>query len=310
VKVVLTGEGGDEMFAGYDMFREAKVRRFWGRVPDSELRPLLLERLYPYLRRSPVARRTMAREYFGRDRQDWAAPGFSHRPRWRSASALFRLFAPDVRRVAEQANVDRRLLESCPPDFPRWSDLSQDQYLEVRTLLTGYLLASQGDRMLMAHSVEGRFPFLDTEVTGLANSLPPSFKLRGLDEKYILKRVGKGLVPDEIIARPKQPYRAPDAAAFTGDPVPDWVREVTSPHHLADAGVFNPAAVDLLWRKSRLAAPATNADNMALVGVLSTGLLHEQLRAPRQPMPAMEFGTLVDRAIPVESRGEGIQDDD
>jgi len=144
-------------------------------------------------------------------------------------------------------------------------------------------------------------------VTGLANSLPPSFKLRGLDEKYILKRVGKGLVPDEIIARPKQPYRAPDAAAFTGDPVPDWVREVTSPHHLADAGVFNPAAVDLLWRKSRLAAPATNADNMALVGVLSTGLLHEQLRAPLQPMPAMEFGTLVDRATPsagsVKSRG-------
>ena len=257
VKVVLTGEGGDEMFAGYDLFREAKVRRFWGRAPESELRPLLLERLYPYLGRSPVARRTMAREYFGRDREHWAEPGFSHRPRWRSASALFRLFTPGVRQIAGEARVDRRLLESRPPEFDRWSHLSQDQYLEVRTLLTGYLLASQGDRMLMAHSVEGRFPFLDTEVGRLANSLPPAYKLRGLNEKYILKRVAQGLVPDEIIARPKQPYRAPDATAFTVDPVPDWVGELTSRSRLADAGLFDPAAVDLLWRKCRASASPT-----------------------------------------------------
>jgi asparagine synthase (glutamine-hydrolysing) len=296
VKVVLTGEGGDEMFAGYDLFREAKVRRFWGRAPESELRPLLLERLYPYLRRSPVTRRTMAREYFGRDREHWAEPGFSHRPRWRSASALFRVFAPDVRQVAERANVGQRLLESRPPEFDRWSALSQDQYLEVRTLLTGYLLASQGDRMLMAHSVEGRFPFLDTEVTRLANALPPTYKLRGLNEKYILKRVARGLIPDEIIARPKQPYRSPDAAAFTADPVPDWVGEVTGRRQLVDAGMFDPAAVERLWRKCRAATSPSNADNMALVGVLSTGLLHETLRAAPQPVPAIEFATVVDRA--------------
>ena len=69
----------------------------------------------------------------------------------------------------------------------------------MRTLLSGYLLSSQGDRMLMAHSVEGRFPFLDTDVVELANSLPPSYKLRGLDEKHVLKRAAAGLVPDAII---------------------------------------------------------------------------------------------------------------
>ena len=66
-KVVLTGEGADEMFAGYDLFREAKVRRFWAKAPTSKMRPLLLSRLYPYLARSPVAEQAMARKFFGRN---------------------------------------------------------------------------------------------------------------------------------------------------------------------------------------------------------------------------------------------------
>jgi asparagine synthase (glutamine-hydrolysing) len=157
----------------------------------------------------------------------------------------------------------------------------------------------------MAHSVEGRFPFLDTEVARLANSLPPTYKLRGLNEKYVLKRVAQGLVPDEIIARPKQPYRAPDATAFTFDPVPEWVGDVTSRRQLADAGIFDPAAVDRLWRKCRASATPSNADNMALVGVLSTGLLHEYLRASPQPLPTIDFATMVDRAA-LLSAGPGL----
>ena len=70
--------------------------------------------------------------------------------------------------------------------------------------------------MLMAHGVEGRFPFLDHHVIALANSLPPRYKLRVLEEKYVLKQAARGIVPDEIIARPKQPYRAPDASSFAG----------------------------------------------------------------------------------------------
>ena len=298
IKVVLTGEGADEMFAGYDLFREGKIRRFWGRQPASTLRPRLLERLYPYLARSPVAQRTMAREFFGRDRERWAEPGFSHQTRWQSAAALQRLLAADVHREAKRVDVTERLLASLPGGFPRWSFLAQDQYLEVRTLLSGYLLSSQGDRMLMAHSVEGRFPFLDVNVMQLANSLPDSFKLHGLDEKHVLKRAAEGLVPDEIIRRPKQPYRAPDALSFVGAGSPDWVAEITSERAVAEAGIFDPIAVGRLWRKCRdsvSGAPFSNADNMALVGVLSTGLLHEHLvrRAPPRSAPP-EFDIVVD----------------
>jgi len=298
IKVVLTGEGADEMFAGYDLFREGRIRRFWGRQPTSTLRPRLLERLYPYLARSPVAQTTMAREFFGRDRQRWAEPGFAHQTRWQSAAALQRLLAADVRHEAKQVDVTERLLASLPGGFPRWSFLAQDQYLEVRTLLSGYLLSSQGDRMLMAHSVEGRFPFLDVNVVELANSLPDSFKLHGLDEKHVLKCAADGLVPDEIIRRPKQPYRAPDALSFVGPGSPDWVAEITTERAVAEAGIFDPTAVGRLWRKCRdLAGGAqfSNADNMALVGVLSTGLLHQQLVrvAPARSVP-LEFDTVVD----------------
>jgi asparagine synthase (glutamine-hydrolysing) len=300
IKVVLTGEGADEMFAGYDLFREGKVRRFWARQPGSALRPRLLERLYPYLARSPVAQRSMAREFFGRGLESWAAPGFAHEPRWRSATALQRLFAASLREEVRRTDVVGRLLASLPAEFGAWTHLAQDQYLEARTLLSGYLLSSQGDRMLMAHSVEGRFPFLDRDVVELANALPLSFKLRGLDEKHVLKRAARGLVPDEILRRPKQPYRAPDALSFLDAAAPDWVGELVRERAVEDAGVFDPIGVDRLWRKCRAAAsgaaPLSNADDMALVGVLSTGLLHEQLvrRAPSR-VERMEFRTVVDR---------------
>nr|MBA3538331.1 asparagine synthase (glutamine-hydrolyzing) [Deltaproteobacteria bacterium] len=88
IKVVLTGEGADEMLAGYDIFREARVRRFWAREPHSTRRPLLLQKLYPYLSRSPQRAKAMAREFFGRDLDRANDLEFAHLPRWRSAQAL------------------------------------------------------------------------------------------------------------------------------------------------------------------------------------------------------------------------------
>jgi asparagine synthase (glutamine-hydrolysing) len=205
-----------------------------------------------------------------------------------------------MRAAAGEVDVIARLIASLPTDFSRWSSLAQDQYLEVRTLLMGYLLSSQGDRMLMAHSVEGRFPYLDMDVVALANALPPSFKLRVLDEKHVLKRAAAGLVPDAIIHRSKQPYRAPDARSFV-DPagMSAWVGEILSEPAIRDAGVFDPTAVTRLWTKVRAQPadrPFSNADNLALVGILSTGLLHELLVRPAPERgAAISFQTVIDR---------------
>ncbi|HEX7840535.1 MAG TPA: asparagine synthase-related protein, partial [Kofleriaceae bacterium] len=305
IKVVLTGEGADEMFAGYDVFREARVRRFWAREPRSRLRPRLLDRLYPYLLRSPASARAMARQFFARDLDRPDAPDFAHAPRWRATMALQRVFSAELRQELAAGDPDgdpiARLIATLPAEFGGWDPLARDQYLEIRTLLSGYILASQGDRVAMANSVEARFPFLDTGVVELACSLPADYKLHVLDEKHVLKRAAEGLVPASILRRPKQPYRAPDALALCQDPVPAWVTEELAPAAIADAGVFDPDAVARLWRKCRdhAAAPLSNADNMALTGVLSTQLLHRQLIRARPDRNApIEMRTVIDHAQP------------
>jgi len=298
IKVVLTGEGADEMFAGYDLFREGKVRRFWARRPASSMRPRLLERLYPYLQRSPVSQQAMARAFFGQNLEGAAQPGFAHDLRWKSASALKRLFAAGMRDAIGSRDVRALLLSTLPEDFGSWSHLGQDQYLEVRTLLSGYILSSQGDRMLMANSVEGRFPFLDPDVVALANSLPDAYKLRVLDEKHVLKRVSKGLIPPSVAARKKQPYRAPDALSFVGPSAPAWVHERLAEDAVRAAGVFDPRPVTALWKKCQARqdeSQFSNADNMAVVGVLSTQILHEKLIASQPQSAPIELRTLVER---------------
>ncbi|QCI63223.1 asparagine synthase (glutamine-hydrolyzing) [Phreatobacter stygius] len=298
VKVVLTGEGADEMFAGYDLFREGKVRRFWGRQPASTFRARLLERLYPYLTRSPVQQQAMARQFFGRDIQAYRAPGFAHDTRWRTTSAIKRLFSADMRAEAARRDAVAELIARLPPEFSRWSFLAQDQHLEIQTLLSGYLLSSQGDRMLMAHSVEGRFPFLDEDVMALANSLPAAYKLRVLDEKHVLKRVAEPIVPAEIVTRKKQPFRAPNALCFVASDAPAYVADALSETALRRANVFDPPSVARLLSKCKAQAEAgdgdlSNSDNMALVGVLSTQLLHHEFIAGL-PAPARSVELRVD----------------
>ena len=240
----------------------------------------------------------MARQFFGQGLAAWREPGFGHDLRWRAAESLRRLLSPDVRASFATSDPRARLLSRLPAEFSRWSPLAQDQYLEVRTLLSGYLLSAQGDRMLMAHSVEGRFPFLDRHVTALADSLPARFKLSGLDEKHVLKRVAAAFVPPEILARPKQPYRAPDALAFAGSRC-EWIDEMTGPAAVTAAGVFAPAAAERVMAKCRARGrdgQFSNVDNIAVVGLLSTQLVFDQfIRARPAIGPAVPVRTLVDR---------------
>lgn len=270
--VVLTGEGADEVLGGYELFREAKIRRWWAKAPDSERRPRLLGRLYPYLELHDPRQRAYATRFFavGLERPD--DPFFSHLPRWANA-ARSKLFLSAALRESLSEPATTTLARQLPAAWPHWHPLCRAQYLEVQTLLRGYLLATQGDRMLMANSVEGRFPYLDHRLIEFAARLPPRLKIKVLNEKYLLKRALRERLPAGVLRRSKQPYRAPDAALFAGQWPEAW-EAVLSPAALRAAGLFDTSRVELLIRKARRVPRLGVGDTMALVGILSAQLWH------------------------------------
>ena len=281
-KVVLTGEGADEMFAGYDVFKLDKVRRFWARRPDSSCRPQLLKRLYPYLARDLGRTGALLQNAFRGRLTETGDPLYSHRVRFDHAARALNLFLPETRERAIGAEaLQDELVARLPADFPTFTPLGRAQSLEIATFMCGYLLHSQGDRMLMGNSIEGRFPFLDYRVAEFAARLPDGLRLPGLREKYLLRESVRGLLPADVLAREKQPYRAPILRAFVGANAPEYVDELLEPARLAEGGVFSPPAIQRLAQKCRRneAVGVTESDEMALVGVLSVMLLHEQMVA-------------------------------
>lgn len=281
-KVVVTGEGADELLAGYDIFREARLRQFWLRNPDSHVRDGAVELLYPWLARNPTAAPAFARSFFGRDLKP-GDPAMSHRTRWNATQAVRGLMAQPLREhIAGLPDPAAQLVDSMPPASDSWDPLSRAQWLESTTLLPGYILSSQGDRMLMANSVEGRFPFLDPDVVAVASAMPARHRLMGLDEKHVLKRAFADLVPTSVLTRPKQPYRAPDAAAFFGPGAgQEWLSECLSPAAVASVGVFEPDRVSALVAKCerRGGQDMSHTDNQRIIAVISTQLLGQGLLA-------------------------------
>jgi len=269
LKVVLTGEGADEILVGYDIFKEMQVRRFWARQPESQLRPLLLRRLYPDITDLSSVSGAYLTAFFKKGLSDIGSPFYSHALRWSNTSRARRFFGRSLGAAQPEP-------PALPPAFRQWSYLAQAQYLETSIFLSQYLVSSQGDRMAMAHSVEGRFPFLDYRVVEYSNRLPPKLKLRGLTGKWLLKQLGRKLVPSDIWQRPKRPYRVLIHRSFYGEHSPDYVHELLSEKVLRESELFNPTAVTQLARKAESGAHLSEVDDMALVGILSTQLVYHQ----------------------------------
>ena len=274
-KVVLTGEGADELFGGYDIFKEDKIRRFWARRPDSECRPLLLNRLYPYSPLTTSRAGRMLYAFYKKALLPTGVFGYSHLPTWANTKPIMSYFSGDLSREIQGYDPVCELEEQAPPEFLHWHPLHQAQFLETRLLLSEYLLSSQGERMAMGHSVEGRYPFLDPQVAALACSIPPGLKLRGLNEKYILRRAFEGLLPREISRRPKRPYQAPNRESLLERPDVSRVYEILAKDRIEQAGLFDAGKVERLLRKCAAGKATGFRDNAACVGILSTQTVWE-----------------------------------
>jgi asparagine synthase (glutamine-hydrolysing) len=274
-KVVLTGEGADEFLAGYDIFKEAKIRRFWAQQMDSKYRPLLFQRLYPDISALPNSNAYLA-SFFGEGLSEVNTPDYSHAIRWRTTRRSRRFFSEDIRQELEATSSTTLDRIAYPDGFMSWHPLSRAQWLEAKIFLAQYLLSSQGDRPAMAHSVEGRFPFLDYRLVEFCNKLPAELKLFRLKEKYLLKKLARKLLPEEIGQRPKRPYRAPIHRSFFNPNTPNWVRELLSIRVIRNGGLFKPESVSQLVNKLEAGKPLGETDDMALAGILSSQLVYLQ----------------------------------
>jgi asparagine synthase (glutamine-hydrolysing) len=205
VKVVLSGDGGDELFAGYDRYVVDRHRRHLGLLGDMGLGAGLrfLSDLFPV---------------------------------GGGKNTLYNLSLPRTARYVDSISLFPRrtlveTLDDLPPhplDLASWADpslepLSRLQDLDLKTYLPGDIL-TKVDRMSMANSLEARVPLLDHPLVEFAAGLPPHLRLRGGVTKYLLKRVVRGKIPDEVLDRPKRGFDVPLETWFSGD-LPGFFRD-------------------------------------------------------------------------------------
>jgi asparagine synthase (glutamine-hydrolysing) len=275
IKVVCTGEGADEVFGGYDVFREALVRQFVLRRPDSKYRARLFERLYPQIFRTARERKSY-RLFMLHDSAGIRDPLFSHLVRWNNTSRIKQLFSKDMRAAVSGYSATDELSRTLPADFERRDTLAKAQYLEDKLFLSNYLLTSQGDRMAMAHSVEIRPPYLDFRIIDFMSRVSPRWKILGLDEKHILKRTLSSVLPPLITKRTKHPYRAPIQKAFMGRLRSEGYQGMLTEGKIKEAGIFEPEKVARLLKKLDSGANTNETEGMALAAIISTQLLYGQ----------------------------------
>jgi asparagine synthase (glutamine-hydrolysing) len=276
IKVVITGEGSDEILAGYNIFKEDRIRRFWASQPESAIRPLLLTKLYPYLPQMKQANPKVLKMFFGYKLTDVANPLYSHLLRWNNSNHIKKHFTDQLKDNLKYYFPLNNLLENLPENFNTWDSLAKSQWLETTIFMSGYLLSSQGDRMAMANSVEGRYPFLDYRVIEFCASLPAEYKLRGLNEKYLLKKLLRGKIPESIRQRSKQAYRAPIRSVFLSEDSPDYIRFMLSKEQTEKVALFDYQSLSPVISKIEKSGTSTEVENMLLTSVISTHLLYYQ----------------------------------
>jgi asparagine synthase (glutamine-hydrolysing) len=294
-KVVLTGEGADEVFAGYNIFQEALMRKTWASQPDPEKRAADVGRLYPYIFNDPKMK-YMLESFFSQGVEHVDDPFFSHLVRWRNTGRNRTFLADDIRQASDADLGRDDLLNSFPASYSKMDTLSRAQYLEMAVFMSNYLLSSQGDRVAMAHSVEIRVPFLDHRLIEYMSRVPLQMKIKDGEEKYILREAFKGILPERIRKRQKHPYRAPIHGSILHSGLDYW-QDALSESTLRQTGIFNPKKVEKLLAKIERSNRPGETDEMAVAGILSTQLLHQQYISgfPCFAPSQIEFDMIVDK---------------
>lgn len=297
IKVILSGEGADEAFLGYSLFRETLLRASWNELTDEE-KAAKLGSLHPELGHFGPGHRKHLTGLFSQFSTERLPGLFSHELRYQNGRFAVRLL-----KERDEPFGDVLDLVGTAPDYVALSPTQKAQWLEYKTLLAGYLLSTQGERMSLAHSVENRCPFLDPAVVRAAASVNLKYD-DGFQEKAILKKAFHGELPQSSLTRPKQPYRAPGAAAFK-ERRPDYMELLLSDTELAHLDCVDPVFARKLVNKimSTPDPEISTKEDQAFVYLLSTAVLNHQYvldredRVSAEPGARMEIRTAVDHRL-------------
>lgn len=277
IKTVLTGEGADEMLGGYAHFRRDALFYQLPRPPSAVLRTRIAE-----LRaRDGPAAGLLRYDAIPHDLLEPVRTRLGWLPSWLATFATLGKAALALARKDWIASLeDAEPYASAFADIPIEAQLAgrdplnQSLYLWSAFQLPAFMLAILGDRMEMAHGVEGRVPFLDHRLTDYAGSLPVRMKINGTREKHVLREAARDLLAPAIREQSKRPFMAPPARLHGDDAMRALFGDIFSSKLLDEQPIFDPAAVRELF-DSYSHRPAARAQADAMMNrVLSTTLMH------------------------------------
>ncbi len=267
-KVVLTGEGADEWLVGYPWYKAAKLLGFLDFIPGLKLSDLA-RRAYLRMHRVPH----YPQEWRTKVEAAVGGPNAWIDSYGVLSLAKLRFYSEEMREVMQRSNpwTDLQLnLDRAK----RWHPLNRGIWIAGRVNLAGHLLQAKGDRIAMHSSVEVRYPFLDEDVFDFTAKLHPDLKLRGLRDKYLLRRLAERWLPESVYKRGKVIFRAP-LDSFHMDPEPPFVRDLLSEESLKRTGYFDVKEVRH-WRTAfrQLKSIPRLSVEMGLAAVVATQLWH------------------------------------
>ncbi|MBV8857713.1 MAG: asparagine synthase (glutamine-hydrolyzing) [Acidobacteria bacterium] len=237
VKVVLSGDGGDELFAGYTRYAVERDRQGFARLPRVVRRGLMA----PLAAQLPHGAR--GRNFIHNVALD---PAERYLDNVSTFNALGKraLYTADFRRALAGRDAAAEIFRAHGARATAGDGVSPLLYLDAKTYLPGDIL-TKVDRMSMAASLEARVPLLERELVEFVSRMPASLKMRGDQSKYIFKRAVRGLVPDEILDRPKQGFGVP-IGEWINRELRERIRDTFADARTRSRGVFEPAYVDVL----------------------------------------------------------------
>lgn len=285
IKVVLTGEAADEILFGYDTFKELKLLSLWKKgLSEKEILNTLLQ-LNPHLSHyKDKAKVGFLKMYYENFLNKFEGPLAGLSMRVSNNQVLAKMFNKDWNLSFNYDHFSDKVDSLTPEHVKSWSLPKRNQYWEMKTLLPGYLLSAQGDRMAMAHGVEGRFPFLDHNLVEWLLALPDSSKLNNFSTKYLLKEAYKNEIPAPIINRPKRPYMAPDLGSFFPNGKEGFlVNEFLNKNIIKEYGLYDSRMVErLLFKINRRGIETAGyRDNMLISFLISNQIIEYQIRNPK-----------------------------